>query len=575
MPVVASDYTLAAGQSVISTDDTALKVQAFNGPTAPKVVVNGLIEAHLGASNVATAIGLHYDVPIGSSGVIDIGASGVVRAVHDRIGFAQADAIRAATSVNLTNAGRIEANSTDSAVGIANTYAQSSLTNHGAIAVNGKLATGISATNGATVLNTGLVEVVGTESAFGIALGFLGSSRPFENRGTIRAHTTQGADVGIGVRLSGDGSFTNIGVVEGAISVGLATGEQRTEVVNLGRLIGNVDMTLGVGALTNSGSVQGEVRFGARDDRYDGRQGTVTGAVNGGDGSDSLIGGAGAESLSGGAGNDTIDGGSGGADRLEGGSGVDLLSFAAYGQGVRLDVGGQTASTGASFAGFERYVGSEFDDTIIGSSVADVLAGGLGGDTVNGGAGNDSLSDVGGSNYLRGDEGDDQITGGTGFDDINGNMGNDTCVSGGGDDWVVGGRDNDSLMGSAGQNLVYGNLGNDTCDGGAGNDIVRGGQDDDVCLGGAGDDFVSGDKGSDTLTGGLGADIFHTFGEAGIDRVTDFSLAQGDRVQLDPGTQYTVSQLGGDTVVNMTGGGQMILVGVQISTLTDGWIFGA
>ena len=150
-------------------------------------------------------------------------------------------------------------------------------------------------------------------------------------------------------------------------------------------------------------------------------------------------------------------------------------------------------------------------------------------------------------------------------------MGDDPCAGGAG-----GGGDSDaSLVGSAGQNLVYGNLGNDTCDGGAGNDIVRGGQDNDSLTGGAGDDFVSGDKGDDTVSGGAGADIFHTFGDAGIDRVLDFSLAQGDRVQLDPGTQYTVSQVGADTVINMTGGGQMILVGVSMSTLTGSWIFGA
>jgi hypothetical protein len=78
-----------------------------------------------------------------------------------------------------------------------------------------------------------------------------------------------------------------------------------------------------------------------------------------------------------------------------------------------------------------------------------------------------------------------------------------------------------------------------------------------------------------TVTGGAGADIFHTFGDAGIDRVTDFSLAQGDRVQLDPGTVFTVSQSGADTLITMVGGAQMILLGVQLSTLTPGWIFGA
>ena len=203
----------------------------------------------------------------------------------------------------------------------------------------------------------------------------------------------------------------------------------------------------------------------------------------------------------------------------------------------------------------------------------DVLSATAGSPSVFGGLGNDTISANNVNNsYLRGDEGDDSIVGGSGFDDINGNMGNDTIVLGSADSWAVGGKDNDSLMGGAGQNLVYGNLGNDTCDGGGGNDIVRGGQDNDVVRGGAGDDFVSGDKGDDTMTGGTGADIFHSFGDAGLDRVTDFLRSEGDRVLLDPGSTYTVAQVGADTVVSITGGGQMILVGVSMSSLTGAWI---
>ena len=48
-------------------------------------------------------------------------------------------------------------------------------------------------------------------------------------------------------------------------------------------------------------------------------------------------------------------------------------------------------------------------------------------------------------------------------------------------------------------------------------------------------------------------------------------------MQLDPGTTYTLSQVGADTVIDMGASGsaanQMILVGVQLSTLKDGWIF--
>ena len=130
------------------------------------------------------------------------------------------------------------------------------------------------------------------------------------------------------------------------------------------------------------------------------------------------------------------------------------------------------------------------------------------------------------------------------------------------------------LFGEAGDDQVHGNLGEDTCEGGEGADIVRGGQQDDLVFGGAGDDFLAGDRDADTISGGAGADIFHTHGAAGLDRVLDFNLAEGDRVQLLPGTSYAVTQVGADTVISMTGGGQMVLVGVAANALTPGWIFG-
>src|SRR5690606_1247459 len=103
----------------------------------------------------------------------------------------------------------------------------------------------------------------------------------------------------------------------------------------------------------------------------------------------------------------------------------------------------------------------------------------------------------------------------------------------------------------------------------------RGGQGDDLVNGGAGDDYVSGDRGNDTVTGGPGADLFHGSQDAGIDRVMDFNLFEGDRVLLDPGTTYVLVQVGADTVLDMGGGHQMILVGIQLSSLTGDWIISA
>ncbi len=206
-----------------------------------------------------------------------------------------------------------------------------------------------------------------------------------------------------------------------------------------------------------------------------------------------------------------------------------------------------------------------------GTTGADGLMGGNGIDTLMGGQGNDAIVGGLGDDFLRGGEGGDIIFGGPGFDDTHGNQGNDTIYGGLGPDWVVGGQANDFLSGDDGGDVVYGNLGADTCIGGDGRDWVRGGQADDSLSGGAGDDFMSGDRGNDTIYGGQGADVFNTFGDAGIDRVMDFNSAEGDRVHFEAATTYVLRYEGGDTIIDMGGGNQMILVGVSQSSLGD-WL---
>lgn len=130
----------------------------------------------------------------------------------------------------------------------------------------------------------------------------------------------------------------------------------------------------------------------------------------------------------------------------------------------------------------------------------------------------------------------------------------------------------DNIDGGGGADIINGNSGNDTVAGGDGADVVRGGKDNDVVMGGAGDDFLSGDRGSDTVTGGAGADIFHTFTGAGLDRVTDFNAAEGDRVLMFKGTSYTLTQSGSDLIVDLGSDDQMVLVGVQQSSLPSDWL---
>ena len=143
---------------------------------------------------------------------------------------------------------------------------------------------------------------------------------------------------------------------------------------------------------------------------------------------------------------------------------------------------------------------------------------------------------------------------------------------GAGADTFVGTAGVDSVSGGLGNDRLSGLGGGDTLIGGDGNDILGGGLGNDLLIGDLGDDWLTGDQGADTLTGGLGADNFRGYVGAGIDRVTDFSLAQGDRVALDIGTTYNILHIGSDTIVDMGGGNQIVLAGVNVTAASSGWI---
>lgn len=214
------------------------------------------------------------------------------------------------------------------------------------------------------------------------------------------------------------------------------------------------------------------------------------------------------------------------------------------------------------------------DDSIVGSTYDDQLGGRGGADTIMGGAGNDSIfgGEAGASfNRLRGEDGDDFIQGGDGFDDTHGNKGDDTIHGGLGNDWVVGGQGSDLLFGDQDFDQVFGHMGEDTLYGGDGVDWMRGGQGNDLVDGGAGDDLVYGDRGEDTLSGGGGADQFRIFADAGMDRVTDFNGAEGDRVAWEGVTRpFTWAVVGNDTQVTFGNGDGLVLA--NVTTFDNGWV---
>lgn len=390
-----------------------------------------------------------------------------------------------------------------------------------------------------------------------------------------------------------DGGFGNDTIVDGA-GDDFIDGGAGNDFVSFAFAESGVNVGLGIFSVQTVGADMGADSFR----NLEGVIGSNFGDQLGGRiSSDTLMGGAGADTLL----------GTEGDDHMIGGSGLDFVSYANASSGVTVNLGviwaqGIGGGMGAdAISGVEGVYGSNnYGDTLTGDSGANTLMGyggddslsetgnsgasSLAGDAGNdylraaggddslmGDAGNDTVVDTGGHNYLRGGDGSDSMFGGSDFDDLHGNMGNDTEFGNAGDDWVVGGQGNDLLSGDAGGDIVYGNLGNDTQFGGDGFDWVRGGQGNDSLDGGAGDDWIWGDRGDDTVTGGAGADVFHIFTGGGLDRVTDFSSAQGDRVVIDYGT-YTVSQVGADTVVDLGGGDRMVLVGVTASTLPTGWI---
>lgn len=227
---------------------------------------------------------------------------------------------------------------------------------------------------------------------------------------------------------------------------------------------------------------------------------------------DTISGNFGKDTIHGGAGNDTITGDSGddtlfgdlGDDRMSGGTGKDVME-----------------------GGLGR-------DWINGDTGNDIIHGGIGRDTLFGDDGNDVLFGDNDRDHMEGGKGEDILYGGADGDSLFGNTGNDTIYGSLGDDFPDGGDGNDTLFGDDGNDTFSGGRGNDVLHGGVGNDILFGDPGKDTLFGDDGDDSLNGGSGIDKLTGGVGSDAFVFDSDALLarDRITDFSLTGGDRLEL-------------------------------------------
>ena len=242
--------------------------------------------------------------------------------------------------------------------------------------------------------------------------------------------------------------------------------------------------------------------------------------ITGGEGSDSLVGGGGNDTLGGALGNDTLIGGDG-DDQLWGSAGMDRL------------IGG---------TGNDTLGGGFWDDYVDGGEGDDSLSGGTGEDTIYGGDGDDSIDGWAHIDTIYGGDGGDYIVGGNWGDIISGDGGDDLIFADGdtripnnytGSDLVSGGTGHDTIVGGTGADTLRGDDGNDVLWGGDGWNLLDGGVGDDRLVGGAQGDRMIGGWGFDQLTGGTGPDSFVFGVNTNTDRITDFNLADNDRLVLD------------------------------------------
>ena len=214
------------------------------------------------------------------------------------------------------------------------------------------------------------------------------------------------------------------------------------------------------------------------------------------------------DTLIGGEGDDTLFAGRDGG-RFAGGDGDDTISFEGTYGGVTVTlVRDETATairapkTPYELSGFENVTGSDYADTIVGDAGDNVINGGgdrFGeGDVLDGGEGVDTISFAERSsgvyvNLLSGVAGYSQQSGPSSYTTVVRNFEN-----------VAGGERNDWIVGDDGDNRI------------------------------------AGMGGGDTLQGGLGADTFvfakpASFFESAfgfVDKITDFSSSEGDRIDL-------------------------------------------
>jgi Ca2+-binding RTX toxin-like protein len=235
-----------------------------------------------------------------------------------------------------------------------------------------------------------------------------------------------------------------------------------------------------------------------------------------GSGADRFNGGGNDDILNGREGNDIITG-YGGRDLITGGSGNDIFVYNASGNGIDVI---QDAAVGDTL----RIIGSSFTGSVIQGDGSAVLANQVQ-------LAVDNTANL--STLYIGTEG---TPGADVTIQLKGSYDVSAFTFSGRDIKLTAGSTN---TGTPSNDTIPGTSGNDTLAGGVGNDRLDGRAGDDQLSGDEGNDYLLGGLGKDELTGGSGVDQFafssvwdSSPGSFYHDEITDFSTAQGDKIDL-------------------------------------------
>ena len=283
----------------------------------------------------------------------------------------------------------------------------------------------------------------------------------------------------------------------------------------------------------------------------DGTGNTLANVITGNANANTLSGLEGNDTLNGFDGNDVLNGGAG-KDIMAGGNGNDTYWVADRGD-VVTELAGQGTDTVMTWIDYN-----------LGANVENLIMRGTSSINGQGNELNNTLTGNAANNTLSGLAGDDILDGKAGADIMNGGQGNDTFYVDNIHD-VIGEYANagtDTVIASVTYSLAGINAENLTLTGSAnldatGNSLVN------VLVGNNGNNVLDGGYGNDTLTGGHGADTFVFGTGSGKDTITDYSAAEGDKINVHAYAGHAsavITQHGADTIITLGSGTEITVL---------------